>query len=243
MATRGGDLDGPAAESLAPHIGQVRRSGDAAGAPAGRRAAGPGRLATEDGHQIGQRGRTADLRAPDQGGLPDVAERHHEAERTCSIGQGDHAADVAQRAVEPEFATEGHALGAARAQLAGRHEQPHRDREVEAGAALADTGGRQIDGHPPQGPRETAREHGGAHPVPRLTHGGIGEPDDGETGEAVGDMDLDRDGTPEGTVQRRGLYAGQHGRRTVAGSGQSAVNFALSSQRVDAPRQPPDPGR
>ena len=97
------------------------------------------------------------------------------------------------------------------AQLAGGDEQADGDREVEAGAALAHARGRQVDRDPSQRPGQAAREDGGAHAVARLAHRGVGQADDGEAGQPVGDVDLDRDRAADGTAQRGGGDRGEHG--------------------------------
>ena len=96
-------------------------------------------------------------------------------------------------------------------------EQPHRDGQVEAGAALPHSRGRQVDGDPPQRPGQPAGEDGGAHPVAGLAHGGVGQADDGEAGQPVGDVDLDRDGLTDGAVQGGRRDGGEHaGERSAA---------------------------
>ena len=55
-----------------------------------------------------------------------------------------------------------------------------------------------------RGQLQPAREEGGPHPVAGLAHGGVGQADDGEAGEPVRDVDLDRDGLPDGAVQGGG---------------------------------------
>ena len=151
------------------------------------------------------------LRTAHERGLPHVAQRHNQAERCGSgVGQGNHARDVAQGAVEPQLAAEGEALCTGRAQLAGGHEKPDGDREVEAGAALAHTGRRQIHRDSAQRPGQAARQDGGADPVARLSHSGVRQSDNCEAWETVGDVDLDRDGAPDRATQRDGRDRSEH---------------------------------
>ena len=206
-----GHLERPATDRLAPDVGQVRFVGGRRRARR-RRRLGPRCLAAQDPGQVPERRGAVDVAATDERGLSHVAERHHEPERRRGVGQGDHAGDVAQRAVEPELAAEGEGLGRGGVDLAGGDEQPHRDGEVEPGAALPHARGREVDGDPSQGPGETARQDGGAHPVAGLAHRGVGQADDGEAGQAVGDVDLDRDGAPDGAAQRGGGDRGEHAR-------------------------------
>ena len=120
MATRRGNLDGPTAEGLASHVRQVRGAGVRSGAAAAaRRASPPGpagwprarptwrRLAPGPAHQCG---------------LSDVAEWDDHAERPGRVGQGNHARDMAQRAVQPELPAEREAVGALGTQLPGGDE-------------------------------------------------------------------------------------------------------------------------
>ena len=215
MASGRGHLERPATDRLAPDVGQVRFVGGRRSARR-RRRLGPRCLAAEDPGQVPERRCAVDVAATDERGLSHVAERHHEPERRRGVGQGDHAGDVAQRAVEPELATEGEGLGRGGVDLAGRHEQPHRDGEVEPGAALPHARGSQVDCHPSERPSQSARQDGSADPITCLTNRRIGQADDGETWQAVGDVDLNADWPPDSTIQCRGLYAGEHGRRTVA---------------------------
>ena len=109
-----GDLERPATDRLAPHVGQVGLVGRSAGAADGGRWLGPLGLAAQHPGQVAQRRRAVDVAAAHEGRLAHVAERHHEAEGRRGVGQGDHAGDVAQRAVEPELAAEGEALACRR---------------------------------------------------------------------------------------------------------------------------------
>ena len=177
VAPRRGNLEGPTAEGLAPHVRQVGRGGGAEhGCWRRRRHGGPAGLAAEDGHEFAQRGRASYL-AP----RTSAASRTSQSGTTKPrgrrrVGQGDHAGDVTQRAVQPELPTEGETLGAARTQLAGGDKEAHRDREVEAGAALADTGGRKVDTDPSQRPGQPAGQDGGAYPVVCLAYRASGNP-------------------------------------------------------------------
>ena len=191
---------GTPADRLAPDVGRGRDgAGAATGGGRGRRR-GPGRRPRRTATARRAWPRRATSAAAHQRRLPDVAQRDHQAERRRRVGQGDHARHVAQRAVQAQFAAEGEALGAPGAQLAGGDEEADGDGQVEAGAALAHARGRQVDRDPPQRPRQAAREDGGADPVACLAHRGVGQAHDGEPGQAVGDVDLDRDGAADGAT-------------------------------------------
>ena len=130
-------FEGVAPEGLSPHIGQVgpvrRRSGRRRGRDGGPLAPGP-----QDLRQFGQRRHPVYRVAPDQEGLPGVAEGHDQLEGCRGVGQGDHARDMTQGAVQPQLATERQRLGAGRWKLARGHQHPHGDRQVEPGTPLPD---------------------------------------------------------------------------------------------------------
>ena len=80
---------------------------------------------------------------------------------------------------------------AKRAEFAVGDEDPDGDRQIETGATLPNPRRSQIDGQAAEGPRQPARQDGGAHPIPRFTYRRVRETDDGEAGETVGNVDLD----------------------------------------------------
>ena len=67
------------------------------------------------------------------------------------------------------------------------------DRQVETSAFLGQFRRRKVDRHPTRGKFETAVCQGGTHAVTAFPHFRIGQPDDGEGGQSVGEMDFDRD--------------------------------------------------
>ena len=200
VAARRRDLDGPATDGLATDVRHVRRGRRAAGRRRGG-SGGPVRPAAQDGDELTERRRAPHGRPADQRSLPDITERDHEPGGGGAIGEGDHARNMTQRPVQPELPAEREAVGAGGAQLAGGDEQAHRDREVEAGATLAHPGGGQVDDRLSKRPRQSAGQKGGAHPIPRLAHRCVGQSDDGEPGQAVGDVDLNRDPAARGSGQ------------------------------------------
>ena len=108
--------------------------------------------------------------------------------------------------------------------------------QVEAGPALPNTRGRQIDRQPTERPRQAARQDGGVYPVPCFTDRGVREADDGEAREAVGDVDLDGDWVSDGSVQGGGGHCGEHvGERSPALGWERAELWGLfrSGRSVD----------
>ena len=196
------DFHGASPERLTPHVGQVGRVRGVAGLRHGRDARPVG-VATQNGHQLAQRGRAVDLVSTHQRRLTDVTEGHDHAERARRVGQGDHAGDMAQRAIQPELSTEGTAFAGSRAQLARGDEQAHGEGEVEPGTAFPHSRRGQVDDCPSKRPRQPAGQEGGANAIPRLAHRCVGQSDDGESGQAVGDVHLDRYGAAYRSGQRR----------------------------------------
>jgi hypothetical protein len=202
-------LEHVAAQGLSPDIGQIGDLGRRRGGLRrwDGRPVGPG---AQDLRQLGQRGHPVRGVAPDQRGLPGIAERHDQLERCRGIRQGDHARDMAQRAVEAELATECERARAVRGKLARGHQHPHGDGQVQTGASLTHPRGSQVHRDPAQRPGQPTREESRPHAVARLAHGGLGQTHDGETGQAVGDMDLHRDRLAQGAGQGRRRDTSEH---------------------------------
>ncbi len=78
--------------------------------------------------------------------------------------------------------------------LPGRGQDAERNRQIEAARFLGQVGRRQVDGDAARRHVEADVLQGGADPVFCLAHLGIGEADDREPGETVGQVDFDADG-------------------------------------------------
>ena len=171
MATGRGNLDGAAAERLSAHVGQVglpgggrrrllRRGGlRPLATPSQQR--GPARPASRLRPRI-RRGR-ASPRARHRAAPPCSTAPWRRPGRPCRGRGGASRSDPTRR----RSARPSRHVGA---ELTVRHQDADGDRQVEAGAALPDPRWRQIDRHPPQRPRQAARQDRGAHPVTGL-HG------------------------------------------------------------------------
>ena len=72
-----------------------------------------------------------------------------------------------------------------------RREHGEGDRQVEAGALLSQGRGRKVHGDPVARPLQLGCDDAGAHTVLRLLARAVGEPDDGEAGQATLDARLD----------------------------------------------------
>ena len=108
------------------------------------------------------------------------AEKPLEAEPARSLRHAEHAPDAAQAAVERDLADRGVAAQLGLRDLPRRGEQRERDREVVAGAFLAQACRREVDGHPAAREVELGRGDAAAHARPRLRAGAVGEADDRE---------------------------------------------------------------
>ena len=95
-------------------------------------------------------------------------------------------------------------------QLTRGDEQADGDRQVEPRSPFAHARRREVHGHPTHGPGQAAGQHSGADTVSRLAYRGVGQADDREAGQSVGDVDLDRHRAPDGAAQRGGGDRGEH---------------------------------
>ena len=227
-----GDLERPAPDRLATHVGQV---GCGRGAAGSARAGTSGQCAwpRSTRPQVGQRGGAVDVVPPDQRGLAHVAERHDQPERarwrrpgrSCpGRGAGTRSARARRRRRGPRLHAGCSSPAATRSPTAMGRSSP--------APPLRTPDGRQVDRDPAQRPRQAAREHGGAHPVAGLAHRGVGQADDGEAGQPVRDVDLDQDRAPHGTGQCGGGDRGEHaGERSL---GRSPVPDMFRTREVRA---------
>ena len=114
---------------------------------------------------------------------PAFVARHHDAlaaRGARGVGHRDRAPHAAHRPVEPELAAERVAGEPLRRHLPGGRQQRRREREVEARARLAQVGGRQVHGDPPQRELEAGVDQRRPHALARLLHGGVGQAHDRE---------------------------------------------------------------
>ena len=132
----------------------------------------------------------------------------------------EHAADRPHAPVERELADGSVPCEPLARNLMRRSEHREGDRQVEAGAFLAQDRRREVHGDAMSRPLETRRSHAGAHTVLRLLARAVGEADDREAGKAALDVRLDLhpprieadesvgDRAREHTIERsRGLHA------------------------------------
>ena len=123
------------------------------------------------------------------------AEQTLGAEPARAFGNRQHAAHVAKASVERELPDRGGARERAPRELLRRGEQRERDRQVEAGALLAQLGRREIDRDPTR--REVELRRGDPRPdtLTGFLASTVGQPDDREARQAVANVRLDVDPT------------------------------------------------
>lgn len=203
MPSGGCDFKRASAHQLTSDISEIGSGRDRLGR-VGFRDGGPWGQSTQDGYQLGQGGSTMDTVFSHEGRLADIAQWDDQFLGCAGVGQGDHAGHVAQRAIQPELTTEAQALCAIGGKVSGRHEQPDGDGQVESGSTFPNARRCKVHDRSPERPGEAAGQQGGTDPVPGFAYGGVGKSNDGESREAVGDVDLDGDRGSHGSVQRGG---------------------------------------
>ena len=116
--------------------------------------------------------------------LPDAARR-------SMANAGHRAANGSKLTVKRKLAEA--ERGDVHAQLSARAKDPQGDRELEAGPFFAALGRRQIHRDSTKRELKARIADGGAHPLPRFLDRRIRKADDDQGGQAVRDIDLDRD--------------------------------------------------
>ena len=221
MAARGGNLQRPFDRGLAFHVGQIgvarlgRARGGGQGCPAfGRRCGVGGAHGQKLRHHVQQVARAVHGEAGHQGGLFGAARRQDQARRLVALaqrgGHGQRAAHGPQLARQRQLAGKSPASQARTVDLPAGGQDAQRDGQVEPPRILGQIGRRQVDGDAlVVRKREAAVEQGAAHALARLLDRDLGQPDQGETGQAVGQVHLHRDRRRGQTQQRAALHLTQ----------------------------------
>ncbi len=123
------------------------------------------------------------------------AEQSREPGPAGALGRREHAADRTHTPVERELTERRMAGERSGGDLPRRRQDRERDRQVEAGALLAQARRREVDGDAPDGPLELGRGDADADALLRLLAGPVGQADDREAGNAELEMRLDLDAT------------------------------------------------
>ena len=116
---------------------------------------------------------------------------------------------MAHQPVEGELAQEQGARDVGRGLLGGE-DDAHGDGQVVGRALLAQVGGGQVDGDALLGEVEAGVADGGAHPLLRLLDRRVGQADDGEGGQAGGDVHLHLDNGPVEAHHGAAIHLRQH---------------------------------
>ncbi len=152
--------------------------------------------------------------------------------RARSLGDREDAGDRPHRAVEGELADQRDPRSGWPLELPRRGQQRRRDRQVEAGAGLAQAGRSEVGDDPAQRELEAAVGERRPHPLARLAHGGVGQADDREGRQSPVDVDLDPDRARRDPVEGEGLGRGEHGDQPrsagSAGGAQTVPTFPCS---------------
>lgn len=172
-------------------------------------------LPAEDGHRLPEARSAVDDDGVDERRFPDPIGRDHqplEPGVAHPLGDRQHAAAGPYAAPEGELAEHGEALQALERDLPARREHATGDREVEAGAGLAEGRRRQVDRHALVREREAGVVDRGPHALPGLAHRLVAEPDDGEARQARAEVDLDGDAARLQAGEGEGADVGDHWR-------------------------------
>ena len=134
-----------------------------------------------------------------------------EAGAQNALGDSERPVAGTQPAVEAELAEHGQPLQRLGRHLFARREDADRDRQIEAGAVLAQVGRREV--HRDAALRELEARVGdrSAHALARLAHRSIPESDDRERRQSLTYVDLDRDASGFDAVDGEGGDLGEHG--------------------------------
>jgi hypothetical protein len=212
MAPGGRDLQRAPGIGLAPDVGEVELTADRLRRVRGRRRRWPVPPLQQGGDQR-HRGHAQHLDPLDQRGLGGVLQRHDQALVAGLPSAGrerDRTRHRPQLAAQRQLAADRIGAEAVPGDLPRRRQQRDGEREVEAGAGLADVGRRQVRGQPLEWELETGVEERRADALARLADRRVREADDGEGRQAAADVDLDRDLDAVDALDRECCHACEH---------------------------------
>ena len=119
---------------------------------------------------------------------------HPGSDRGLDTGQD--AAHRVDRTVQPELADvhgSSQETGRGPSEPAASAQDRQRERQVQPGSGLAQVRRGEVDGQALLSPGDAAGAQGGPDTFARLAHGGIGQTDEGESGQPLGGVGLDVD--------------------------------------------------
>lgn len=133
---------------------------------------------------------------------------------SIGAGRGGHrqdAARVTDNAVKGEFADDQRVFHRFGLQTPGKDDHAESDGQVVGRSLLADGGGRQVDNDAVAGEVQAGVLDSGLDALAALLHGGVGQADDDDGGQAVGIVHFDLDDDTFKSHNRTGVYARKHG--------------------------------
>ena len=197
-------------------------------------------LAGSEQRQVRERSEPGDREVVDEPRLAGVGGGDRDAGASARCGllrHREHAVQRPDRAVERELARKppaGERLGR---ELLRRAEDGRGDRQVEPRTRLAQVGGRQARGDPLERELEAAVDDRGPHPLARLPHRRVRQPDERERGQAAVDVDLDVDRQRVDALEGHGPGAGKH-RQNVGADGSRVAHTKCQITREFMPNHP-----
>ena len=197
MGPGGGDLEGALGVLLAPDVGEIEIRLNSPGEHlrvvevVGRHA----HAAFEYLHCLAQGADAVDQGAAGESSLAGVLPGHdHAVDLRVDVGgHGECTGDRAQTGVEREFSQQHEVAQAGSIDLAGSHEDARRDRQVEGGSHLANTGRGEVHGDAPPRPLETCIADRRHDALPAFAHRAVRQADHTEGRKVTVGVDLDVD--------------------------------------------------
>ena len=216
MAAGGGDLERPAGMGLSAHVREIPGiRGDRRRRPSdGGQRAHRGQT-SEPSRDLRKRADRVDRNALDEPGLVRVRLGDEQA-ATTPVADGERDAQDpghrTHRPIQGELSDREEALERPRGNLVGGREKSEGDREVERGTLLARIGGGEVDRNSSDGDLVPGVPHRRPHPLARLPHPRVGEPDNRKGGDPRADVHLDLHHRGLQPHDRRALHPRQHNR-------------------------------
>ena len=192
MATGRSNLQGPAAVGLAPHIGQIQSVANCHRSGQRQRHPWPA-AASQQRQRLHQAGRWPHRQLVHQRGLRPIGIGYHQGPGPGSPGRQRHLQHPPHRpqaAVQAQLPQAPHPREGLGGQLTTGHQQPQGNRQIKAGALLAQMGRGQVHHHPGERHLQTAVAQGGTHPFARFLHRRIPQPHHLQAGQARGNIHL-----------------------------------------------------
>ena len=193
MPPGGGDLERPAPPALPLHLCQIGAGTERQIAVRGERRRRGQPVTAHVGDRLGQVMQRHRIDARQRHLARRLGRAEHELDPgpPSPLGDDERSPDRPHPAVQGQLAHGGVRPERARRKLVRGGEDGQRNRQVEAGALLAQVGRRQVDGDAPERPLQLGRDDTAADALLGLLAGAVGQPDDGEGGHAPLQMRLD----------------------------------------------------